>query len=146
DDRAPFVSWGLIKSKEASGRGWMLSLSRHKERIGALRLSLGEQQVVGSTRLNDGRWHHVAAVAMGGDSGPTVLLYVDGQLENVSRDTLESMETETDHVEAEAIRFGRQIFWDDFYLRGSMDEVYLFNAALSGDQIRAVMRGEEFSK
>lgn len=143
-ETAPLISWGLIKSREESGRGWMLGVARHKARFGALRLSLGEQQVVGSTSLADGRWHHVAAVAMSGEQGPTVLLYVDGQLENVTRDTLESMATETDHTESETIRFGRQIFWEDHFLRGALDEVYLFNAALSGDQIRALMRGEKF--
>lgn len=141
-DSAPLVSWGLIKSQVETGRGWMFSVTKSNNRGGRLRLSVGEQQVLGSTDLRDGRWHHVAAVVMGGDSGPTALLYVDGQLENVTRDTLQSMETATDHAESETIRFGRQIHWDDLYLRGAMDEVFVFQAALSGDQVRALMRGE----
>ena len=44
--------------------------------------------------------------------------------------------------ESKTIRFGRQIFWEDQYLRGALDEAYLFDAALSGDQIRSLMRGE----
>ncbi|MEM1294419.1 MAG: LamG-like jellyroll fold domain-containing protein [Verrucomicrobiota bacterium] len=141
-DAAPLVSWGLIKSQVETGRGWMFSVTRSNNRGGRLRLSIGEQQVLGTTDLRDGRWHHVSAVVMSDPTGPTALLYVDGQLENVTRDTLQSMETETGHAESETIRFGRQIHWDDLYLRGAMDEVFVIRAALSGDQVRALMRGE----
>ena len=146
-DRAPILSWGLVDSRQ-SGKGWMLSVTpffkRHPEYFGRLRLSVGEQQVVGTTDLRDGRWHHVAAIVAGGENGPAALLYVDGKLENVTRNSIESVETETSGQDAEPIRFGRQIFWDDLFMRGALDEVYLFDAALSGDQVRSLMQGKPF--
>ncbi len=145
-DKAPILSWGLVDSHQ-SGKGWMLSVSplfkRHPEYFGRLRLSVGEQQVIGTSDLRDGRGHHVAAIVAGDENGPAALLYVDGKLENVTRNSIELVETETASRDAEPIRFGRQIFWDKLFMRGSLDEVYLFDAALSGDQIRSLMESNE---
>ena len=143
DDKAPIMSWGL-KREGIDGQAWMLSIGRYYKQkpmvLGRLRLSVGGQFVIGSTDLRDGRWHHVAAVAMHGFDEPTVLLYVDGQLENVTRNTIESVETETAGEGAMPIRFGRQIFFDHVFMRGSLDEFYVLEGALSGNQIRNLMR------
>ena len=146
NDAAPISAWGLIQGKVGTGQGWMLALGkggRNKTHVsGRLRLSLGNQQIVGTTELSDGKWHHIAAVVSNGSNGPMALLYVDGKLENVVRNTIESMETDTESQASETIRFGRQIYFEDLYLRGALDELYLIEAALSGDQIRMLMQGE----
>ena len=87
-------------------------------------------------------WHHVAAVAMMAEHGPTILLYVDGQLEIATRSTRRAFETVTEHDLSEPIRFGRQIYWEDAFYRGALDEIYLFDAALTGDQVRQLMEAQ----
>lgn len=145
-DRGPMISWGS-PDKKKTGQGWKFAVGRGSnawpERTGRLYLSLGNRSVIGTTDLRDGRWHHVAAVALGGEGVPTFLLYVDGQLENVARNTVELMQTETGEESASTVRFGHQLFHDNQFLHGWLDEIYLFEAALSGDQIRALMRGED---
>lgn len=142
EEVAPLVSWGLNKRK-AFHKGWMLSVSRHfsktPEIFGFLRLSTGRHHTYGTTNLRDGKWHHVAAVAMHGEHGAAMLLYVDGQLERVRRDLSEDLETATDHRDSVPVQFGRHLFLPNQLLRGSLDEVYIFGAALSGDEIRQLM-------
>ncbi len=149
-NETPLVSWGLKTMESGPGKSWMLAVGRKAkskpEIYGRLRLCVGGQSIFGTTNLRDGRWHHVAAVTTQGASGPVALLYVDGQLENVIRDTLEFIETETDASESKPVHFGHQLFRYQRFMRGTLDEVYLFDAALSGDQVRALMRGEAFSE
>ncbi len=144
-EAAPIMSWGKIDG-ESVGQGWMMSVGRKNkrdpEKFGRLRLSVGEQVILGTTDLRDGRWHHIAAVADSGENGASVLLYVDGNLENVIRNSIDFIDTEIGKASSETIRFGRQVFWDHLYMRGSLDDVWLFRAALSGDEIRALMNGE----
>lgn len=141
-DKAPIMSWGL-KRRDIVGQAWMLSIGRYYRRkpsmAGRLRLSVGGQFILGSTDLRDGRWHHIAVVSMHDFGEPSVLLYVDGSLEHVTRNTIESVETETAGKDAKAIRFGRQIFFDHVFMRGALDEVYILEGALSGDQVRDLM-------
>ncbi|MEM7013526.1 MAG: LamG-like jellyroll fold domain-containing protein, partial [Verrucomicrobiota bacterium] len=139
---APLVTWGLQKQKPR-GKAWMFSVARFHEKspetYGVLRLNVGGQTTFGSTNLRDGRWRHVAAVAMEGEHGASILLYVDGQLEDIRRDRVKSLDTLTDHKSSEPVQFGRHLFLQDELLRGSIDEVYIFEAALSGDEIRQLM-------
>ena len=145
-DRGPMIAWGSPDRKKV-GQGWKLAVSRgskaHPERTGRLDLTLGNRSVLGTTDLRDGRWHHVAAVALGGEGIPTFLLYVDGQLENVARNTIEVMETETEEEGAKMVRFGHQHYSDTRTLRGTLDEVYIIESALTGNQIRAIMRNKK---
>lgn len=144
-DRAALMAWGH-KSKKKVGSAWMLTIrgdqSAHPERWGRLRLSVGGQSALGTTDLRDGQWHHVAAVSQSGATGMNILLYVDGQLEIVTRSDVERLNTDTEGEHSETLRFGRQIYWEDHFLRGALDEIYLFEVALSGDQIRSLMMGE----
>ena len=98
--------------------------------------------MLGTTDLRDGRWHHVAAVAVKDGDGTSVLLYVDGVLEAVKRNSIDRMETATRSGVSEKVRFGHQIYWEDFFMRGALDEVYVFESALSGDEIRMLMSGQ----
>lgn len=144
---APLIAWGYYKKKdsESLGKSWMLAVSPHKEKkrkepYGVLRLGVRGQDTFGHTNLRDGKWHHVAAVAMSGTYGTSILLYVDGKLEKTRRGMVaEGLKTSTDPKEARPIMFGRHLWARELLLRGSLDEIYLFGDALSGDEIRQLM-------
>lgn len=134
------IGWGIGRRKRGLEKAFFLesaqSHSEHPEHYGRLRLVAGNR-TTGTTNLRDGSWHHVAAVAMAGEDGPTILLYVDGQLEQADRDSEPiSLNTKTDHRLSKPIRFGRHLFSDRMLLHGAIDEVYIFGEALSGDEIR----------
>ena len=54
---------------------------------------------------------------------------------------IKAFETETSNVDSEPIQFGRRLFLGRQFMRGSLDEVYIIQSALSGDQIRDLMQG-----
>lgn len=144
-DRAPLISRGL-KDGHVQGAAWMLhvvgSNRRFPEVAGRPRLSVGGQAIVGSTDLRSGRWHHLAVVYVREQGEHAVLLYVDGRLQNVTRNSIESVETETTAEGARPISFGRRLYGAQTFMRGALDEVYVFQGALSGDQIRDLMTKE----
>ncbi|WP_186775657.1 LamG-like jellyroll fold domain-containing protein [Rubripirellula tenax] len=138
------VGWGMGKRNRGLEKACFLESAQshpeHPEHCGRLRLVAGNR-TMGTTNLRDGKWHHVAAVAMAGKHGSTILLYVDGQLETADRNSEPtSLDTTTDHRLSEPIQFGRHLFADRMLLRGAMDEVYIFGEALSGDEIRQLIQ------
>ncbi|MEM1296395.1 MAG: LamG-like jellyroll fold domain-containing protein [Verrucomicrobiota bacterium] len=141
NELSPLISWGLREGKETS-QSWMLAVARYTlkkpETAGVLALNFGNQRSFGTTNLRDGQWHHVAVVAMEVEDGSAILFYIDGQLESTSRAPLE-FDTEIGENLAFPIQFGRHLFARDAILRGTLDEAYLFAAALSGDEIRQLM-------
>lgn len=145
-ESAPLIAWGMKRDLGGERQAWMLSVAKFRKPtadvFGCLCLSIGGVETYGTTNLRDGRWHHVAAVAMHEDHGVAILLYVNGQLEAVHRGISESLETVTETEEAKPVQFGRHLFRSTRQLlRGSLDEVYLFESALSGDEIRQLMDG-----
>ena len=142
---APLVAWGLNQRKAAKLRSWLLSVESDQEKTDIsdrLSINVGKQTTFGTTNLRDGNWHHVAAVAIGGDHGTTILLYVDGELEKVKRKK-HAIKTITNNEKSEPVQFGRHPYVPNLLLRGSLDEVYLFGAALTGDEIRQLMHDHQ---
>ncbi|MDO5971717.1 LamG-like jellyroll fold domain-containing protein [Flavivirga aquimarina] len=89
-----------------------------------------------SATIPENEWHHIAATY---DSGTNMTsLYIDGYLED-SDDTLDPMETPSDahFLIGAAHHIKRQQ-----KMRGSVDEVRVWNVALSADQIRYIMNQE----
>jgi hypothetical protein len=84
--------------------------------------------IAGSTRVNDGRFHHLALTFQ---SGGAMLLYVDGQLQASATAPVFSFNPNP-------LRFGRLLdpFWAP--LNGMLDEVQIFNRILSAGEIRAL--------
>ncbi|GAA4352150.1 hypothetical protein GCM10023185_11540 [Hymenobacter saemangeumensis] len=89
-------------------------------------VSPGGGWLYGTTNLTDGRWHHVA----GTYDGATLRLYVDGVLEN-SRAATGAIATGTSPV----LIGGRP----SGIFNGSIDELRIYNQALSLAQLRADM-------
>lgn len=149
-DGFAIVSWGHPTSK-GDGEVWQVSLNPLKNDgpIGRIRLGTHGGILVGSTDLRDDRWHHIAVVMFGGarpDIGTHVLVYLDGELEPISRRTLQPIDTRI--VEGgHGVWVGRNVTHvqetltnPHGFLRGAVDDLVITADALSQDQIRALMR------
>lgn len=145
------LSWGRFESNNPGGT-WQVSVNPEAQDgpLGRLRVGAHRGQVVGSTDLRDGRWHHIAVVMYPGsnpDVGKHVLLYVDGVLDEVSRRALREIDTEIGNAD-HGVWLGRNVSHgirsdqprDGGFFRGGLDEVYIFGAALSSDEVRVLMR------
>ncbi len=152
-DGFAIVSWGHF-SKNKFGSVWQLSLNSLPQdgAIGRIRIGTHGGMLVGTTDLRDNQWHHVAMVMYGGvrpDIGTHVLVYLDGQLEPISRRTLRSIDTEiTD--QSHGVWVGRNITYTNDrqlhpqgFLRGQVDDVVITAAALSQDDILRIMAGKD---
>ena len=90
-------------------------------------------QIAGSSRVDDGQWHHVAGVFDGTNSQ---FLYVDGQLAaSQTNASAPAPASPSDFWIGGALDYGvTRIF------NGAIDEVAVFNQALTGAQISQVFR------
>ncbi len=143
------INWGT----SAPGLAWQISVNPNAREgpLGRLRLGVHEGWVVGSTDLRDDRWHHCAVVMYGGhrpDSGTHILLYLDGELEPAARKAVREIRTQTTGDAAHNIWIGRNLTHRRLdqltplgrFFRGSVDEVFVFNASLNQEQIRSLMK------
>lgn len=112
------VSWGL----NATGQKWVFRVNDG----GQLRVEVNGGSIYGTTLLDDGEWHHVACV-FSGTEVDDILLYVDGQLETVGAST--NLAINTNVVDGINLRVSRGV--NDRYFEGSIDEVRIWDAALS---------------
>lgn len=101
-----------------------------------LRLEVQGGFIVGSTQINDGAWHHVAAT-LTNDGSPDVneaKLYVDGSLETVSSSGSEAINTSS----AGTPTIGGSNHSGSFNFKGDIDEVRISNSALNGAEIQGL--------
>lgn len=139
------VSWGNFNATNP-GAVWQISVNPLVEDgpMGRIRVGTHLGQIVGSSDLRDGQWHHVAIVLYGGlspDIGTHVLAYIDGDLEPISTRTLGPVRTDVDADHG--VWIGRNIVDSEstarnhgHFFRGGVDEVYIIQAALSREEIR----------
>lgn len=100
-----------------------------------IRLEVAGNGLSGSIPVNDGNWHHVAAV-YNPAAANTVSLYVDGVLD-ISGNLTVGVNTATTNN----LMIGKRI--DNVkYFNGSIDEVRVWNTARSQAQIQAAMNTE----
>ncbi|MBI3985063.1 MAG: DUF2341 domain-containing protein [Candidatus Levybacteria bacterium] len=85
-----------------------------------------EDTVVGNTSVSDGKWHYIVMTR----DASFLKLYVDGVL-----DATPVTSTITMFANTTDLRIGS---WEgaSFYYKGSMDEVKIFNQALTADQVK----------
>jgi hypothetical protein len=130
------IAWGRLARSEK----WQLGLNLQPRDgiLGSIRTEFSEGYVIGTTDLRDGRWHHVSSVFIGGNS-PDVAThirhYIDGRLEGVSGFRSVKINTAVSGSGLEPVNLGRYINSKNWSLRGNIDEMYIFNSALSPAQI-----------
>ena len=115
------VAWGQIAGQSK----WVIRLSTK----GQLRLEIEGAAIKGNSRLADGEWHHIA-VSFANDGTPAlgdVDLYADGTLQNHANAALQINTSPTGNLE-----IGRNLKNDGFF-EGSIDEVKIYDRALSVD-------------
>jgi ferric-dicitrate binding protein FerR (iron transport regulator) len=153
------VGWGefSLANRNLSKRAaWELAIRDAKsapEGMGRIKVGFGGPMTVGSTDLRDGKWHHVAAVftgPSGAKSLGSVLVYVDGQLERRTFGVGHvQLKTDTATSKAELVQFGRQVLLvsrQREYFKGAIDEVFIVDSALTGNEIRRLMKNNSMSQ
>ena len=132
------VSWGL---STVDGQKWIFCVNHNATNgiFESLRTECAGSRIVGSTVLTDGQWHHVASVLESGGA-PTVnniKLYVDGQREIISDSQVVDVNTVSD---------GRKVWLGEGHhnrmFPGLIDEVRIYEKALTQDEIKLLMRGD----
>jgi hypothetical protein len=143
------VSWGAHSSP---GDTWQVSINPDADDgpVGSLRVGTHEGQVVGTTDLRDGEWHHLSAVLYEGrpaNVATHILLYVDGRLEPAARKSIRRVDTDITGPEAQRVAFGKNsavrsagVRMPKHTFRGGIDEVTLCPAALSQKEIQTLMK------
>jgi hypothetical protein len=148
------LAWGNVRKP---GAAWQISINPWAEEgaLGRLRVGTSQGTVVGSTDLRDGLWHHCAVVMYGGERPSTathLLLYVDGKLEPSLAKQVRDIDTEIhpgDALLSHGVWLGRNLaFYDPTssttvggrFFRGDLDEVFIFDAALSSDEIATLWK------
>jgi hypothetical protein len=140
------VSWGSHRQS----RKWQVCWNNGDQgTVGALRVEFGDGYLIGTTDLRDGLWHHLAVVFLGGtgsDVASHVKLYVDGRLETLSGRRSQVIRTDTESPRATAVTLGRWLGnWpgkEPFHFHGSLDEVFIFEDALSPSQVAKLAVGD----
>jgi len=89
---------------------------------------LSNPELQGSRNINDGKWHHVAGVY----NGTTKYLYVDGTLD------VSEPATGTIAVNTQPLLLGNNAGALQRNFNGLVDEVSLYNRALSASEIQAI--------
>lgn len=149
------INWGTMARH---GAVWRLSINNLSETnsewggpVGRLRVGVHGGYVVGTTDLRDDRWHHCAVVMYGGKQpkmGSHVLIFIDGQLEPAARKKVFPISTDIEDASAHNIWIGRNLTYEKAgqevpsgpFFRGCVDEVFVFNAALTQEQIVSLMK------
>lgn len=114
-------------SGEAGGRAGGTFLSQHNANEGVT--------VCGTTRINDGAWHHLAVVKAG-HANATLTLYVDGEAEDASAGTFVAPIELFDAPELTVGAFST----GTYQASGAFDEVAIWRRALAANEVRALHR------
>jgi hypothetical protein len=86
--------------------------------------------------VSDGEWHHVAHSII---PGKTVYSYVDGVQNGADFDAMSAKKTIVP-FEGRELDLGVSFRFDTEYFPGQMDEVAIFNYALSKDEVNEIMK------
>ena len=122
------VSWGT----SSTGAKWIFRVQDTNGTDGAIRVEVSGGYIVGKTDVRDNEWHHVAAVLEAGDFDVSdVKLYVDGVEETPY--SIVSPEPIYTAVGAD-VKIGVFI-GNDRYFTGQIDEVRIYDRALSSGEI-----------
>ena len=114
-----------------NAQGFTIRLSGHRCRAGLWMPGQGSVNAVSNSRTTLNKWTHVAAVVDA--QANTIALYIDGRL--AEQKAAKFSLAEFNNAEGHALRLGGTSV---LRMIGSMDEVRLWGAALTDDQIAAL--------
>jgi len=121
-DTTTYMGFALVRHSTNVFRLW----------VGDGTTDLAKSAVSSDALYMDTEWHHVAGVR----EGQANTLYVDGVKQAATTDTELVASPEWFHI-------GRQYsHMDDRYFRGTIDDVRLYNKALTDAELAEVMRGD----
>ena len=125
--KVSFVNpWETPISKDGEQVGWEIHRIGVSDHVGfTMRDTTGDDMGDGVTSINDNRWHHVAAVY----NGVTKDVYIDGKLDFSQPNTGLMPPNES------PILIGRVPQGYANYFSGTIDEIRLYNRALSSSEI-----------
>lgn len=96
---------------------------------------VADRSVLGTTNVLDGKWHHAVAVV----TGTASRIYLDGQLEPISVSSSNGASvniTRTDNLAiGQFTNGGSNILGSPYYFPGQIDDVRIFNSALTATQV-----------
>ena len=125
----------VIYGPAGGGTKWVM---RTHNGPAVLRLECGQGQTYGTTVLTDGNWHHVAAV-LEDDGSPDVSeikLYVDGMLDPIAPGGTPRAINSSSGV---IVQIGYDLNNTGRTFDGLMDEVRIYDRALSEAEIKGIM-------
>jgi hypothetical protein len=134
------VEWG----HESQNHFWRVRVAPGNDASGnpaVLRVAYGVNWVDGETQLADGNWHHVAVVeteALDASGFPVLRLYVDGNEENLTYLPRARATAAIETRPGLPLTIGRA-YPQGGSLRGTIDELFLFEGALPLSSIRELM-------
>ena len=104
-----------------------------------LRVEFAGGGLSGSTNVNDGLWHHLAATHSS-TSSPSTKLYIDGNLEATASFTINTSSSGN-------VLVGKSAYWSEREFDGSIDEVRIWSVARTAtqiaDNIHVLLDGDE---
>jgi hypothetical protein len=95
----------------------------------------GSKMLVGRTKVNDGMWHHVAVIFSA--SSRVMSLYIDGSLDATRSDTFRPP-----NFGSFDFNIGRGGLESVSYFPGAIDDVSVWQSALSSTQVAALVTGQ----
>lgn len=118
--------WIVEKRDSGQANGWTLN-GNSDGTFGFAILNSPNNQIITSTSLiNDGAWHHVVGVLSGG----VVSLYFDAQSQGTPSGSATSAASHTGNM-----FFGKRVNDTDYH-NGQLDDIRLYNRALSATDIK----------
>ena len=129
-DNPPIISWG----NDVVSKKFVFRVQDSNGTNGAIRIEAAGGYIVGAKPVDDGTWHHVAAVCPADTSLKTsdVRLYVDGEIQGISAH--QEVDINTDY--GENVRVGTR--WALPRYQGQIDEVRVYDHALTPAELNAL--------
>lgn len=148
DSLPAMVGWG--DPTQGMNAKWKVTLAQTEDGHSFPRISFGVERFDGSTILNDGEWHHFVAIYSGRTLArglPEVAIHIDGRRESLTRnigslgnpDQVLAVGTLTNTFKARPLRIGVSVMGLPDSVHGEIDELYIYQGAISEDTIHALI-------
>ena len=120
------------KNSSAGGVELVVTINVACTGVGGIDGLPGGNRVSGTSPMNDGVWHFLVGVY----DGQAQLIYVDCAREGIESDLFDTYTSSNEHM-----NIGRQAQGSRFYFNGVIDEVRIYDRALSPEEITELAIG-----